>query len=332
MQSSDNDIIQHGSGGLVSVFHLDLSYPNIWVRKIKIKLKQIEAYNIIVNVDDLEVEPVLPALPTPEEITIHESFKKRQRLGFTIITNSLMVKDDTVYLAIIIDEAYEADDLPGGWETLMQTLYIAAPSNRRKLQQEFLSIKQQHDEPVQKYADRLDNINQKYSLCTDLHEGFDEEMVCSQFLNGLSPSFDMFTAAVELGDTPLTYRTLIKKAQLFEIKKGVKDHHVKEQPSKSPFSKHEVQLLYSSDAQRNTYGKKKPLFNCKIHGCNTSHNDSTCRLQQKEQARIAGDSTYHCQYHGENDSHATDDCKVLHGRQNQTKANHQRNTYYDNGL
>lgn len=159
MQTSDNDIIQHGSGGLVSTFHLDLSYPNIWVRKIKIKLKQVEAYNMIVNTDDLEEEPVLPLAPTPEDIAALESFKKRRRFGYTIITNSLMIKDNTAYLADIIDEAYETNDLPGGWESLMQTLYIAAPSNR-KIQQAFLSIKQHANESIQSYADRLDDINQ----------------------------------------------------------------------------------------------------------------------------------------------------------------------------
>ena len=196
MQTSDSDIIQHGSGGLVSVFHLDLSYSNIWVRKINNKLKPIVAYNTIVNVDDLEVDPVFLLTPTPEEIAALESFKKRRRFGYTVIKNSLMVKDNTAYLADIIDEAYEENDLPGGWESIMETVYIAAPSNRRKIKQEFLTIKQHPHESVQSYADRLDGINQKYSLCTDSHEGFEEESVCSQFLNGLSPSFDMFTAAV----------------------------------------------------------------------------------------------------------------------------------------
>ena len=74
MQTSDNDINQCGSGSLVSVFHRGLSYPNILVSKIKIKSKQIQAYNMAVNVDALKGVPVLLLAPTPEErkISIEE--------------------------------------------------------------------------------------------------------------------------------------------------------------------------------------------------------------------------------------------------------------------
>ena len=287
MQSSDIDVIQHGSGGFGSTFSLDLSNPNIWVTKVKIRLKQVEAYDIIVNVDDLEEEPILPAVPTPEEIAALDHFKKRRRFGYSIITNSLLARDNTVYLAKIIDTAYDSNDLPAGWESLMQTLYIVAPGNRRKLQEEFLSIKQHPNESVQAYADRIDDVNQQYSLCTDLHEGFEEDMVCSQFLNGLSPTYEIFVAAVELSDNPLTYRATVKKAQLFEIKQNAKVKHTKESHTRSPFSKHEVPLLYSSDAQRHTYGQRKPPFTCTVHGRNFTHDDDTCRVQNRKYANTA---------------------------------------------
>ena len=59
---------------------------------------------MVVNIDALKVEPVLLLAPTPEDIAALESFKKRRRFGYTIITNSLVVKDNTAYLVDIIDE------------------------------------------------------------------------------------------------------------------------------------------------------------------------------------------------------------------------------------
>ena len=54
MQYSYIDMIPHGSGSFRSIFSIDSSNSKFWVTKAYLKLKQVEAYDIIVNADDLK--------------------------------------------------------------------------------------------------------------------------------------------------------------------------------------------------------------------------------------------------------------------------------------